>query len=97
MTQGWWDDAGDIDALVRAAAFAFLSEQTALHGDVLSWRPTADSAVRKRGLIVISQWNPKKRRLDEVAVLPADEVRRAEVQRRGAPVEIVVGTAGDSA
>jgi putative restriction endonuclease len=42
MTPGGWSDAGDLDARVRAAAFAFLSEQTALHGDVLSWRLLAE-------------------------------------------------------
>ncbi len=35
MTEGGWGGAGDIDARVRAAAFAFLTEQAGLHGDTL--------------------------------------------------------------
>lgn len=35
MKQGGWSATGDVDARVRTAAFAFLTEQTGLHGETL--------------------------------------------------------------
>jgi hypothetical protein len=37
MTGSGWGGGSDIDARVRTAAFAFLTEQTGLHGDTLPW------------------------------------------------------------
>lgn len=37
MTLGGWGGGVDIDARVRTAAFAFLTEQTSIHGDALPW------------------------------------------------------------
>ena len=35
MTTGGWGAGSDLDARVRTAAFAFLAEPAALHGDTL--------------------------------------------------------------
>jgi putative restriction endonuclease len=37
VTFGQWGSSNELDARVRAAAFAFLTEQSGLHGDTLPW------------------------------------------------------------
>lgn len=37
MTPGGWGSGGDLDARVRTAAFAYLTEQTGIHGETLPW------------------------------------------------------------
>ena len=37
MTLGGWGSGGDLDARVRTAAFAYLTEQTGIHGEALPW------------------------------------------------------------
>ena len=51
----------------------------------------ADSAIRMGTMIVVSKWNTKRRRLDEVGVFAANHVLVAEVSKNGVVTNGVFG------